>query len=103
MAKYKLSEQGVVDTERGACIPNSDENLDWREYQEWLAAGGVPDPEDVPPPPTNEDLLSQTDSVMIRSIDWLFDYLLASNVIKKVDLPPELDALYTSRKTLRGL
>ena len=37
-----------------AHIPNAPGNKDWEKYQEWLAAGGVPDPyvEPPPPPPT---------------------------------------------------
>ena len=32
----------------GATIPPDPANADWREYQAWIAAGGVPTP--VPPP-----------------------------------------------------
>lgn len=34
----------------GACIPNCADNLDWRAFQKWVADGGVPQAEDVPPP-----------------------------------------------------
>jgi hypothetical protein len=50
MAKYKLTESGVLDTETGAHIPNNEGNRHWREYQEWLAEGNTPDPADPPPP-----------------------------------------------------
>lgn len=44
MAKYKLTENGVFDTERKLSIPNAPGNRHWREYQEWLAEGNTPDP-----------------------------------------------------------
>lgn len=47
MAKYKLTENGVYDTETGANIPEDDRNRDWMEYQEWLAEPNTPDPADV--------------------------------------------------------
>ena len=53
MAKYKLVDNGVLDTETGAYIPNAEGNRHWQEYQEWLAAGNTPDPADPEPaPPT---------------------------------------------------
>ena len=36
-------------------IPNDPGNRDWVEYQEWLTAGGVPDPY-VPPPEAKKTL-----------------------------------------------
>jgi hypothetical protein len=58
--KYKLTEDGVIDTETGASIPNAEGNRHWREYQEWLAAGNTPDPADPPPvEPTGGELFDQ--------------------------------------------
>jgi len=46
MAKYKLTSSGVQDTERGAFIPATATNRDWRKYQEWLKVEtNKPDPE----------------------------------------------------------
>jgi hypothetical protein len=45
MAKYKLKEGGVTDTETGREIPNSPCNRRWKEYQEWLEEGNEPDPQ----------------------------------------------------------
>ena len=28
----------------GAFIPNDPDNIDWRHYQDWLAAGNTPNP-----------------------------------------------------------
>ena len=50
MADYKLTgTNAVIRVSDGAVIPADPLNSDWREYQDWLAAGGVPDPY-VPPP-----------------------------------------------------
>lgn len=45
MAKYKLQQNGVLDTETGAHIPDDSANRHWQEYQVWLAVPNVPDPE----------------------------------------------------------
>jgi hypothetical protein len=46
MAEYQLTATDaiVIRTADGAHIPNDDANRDWIEYQDWLTAGGVPDP-----------------------------------------------------------
>jgi hypothetical protein len=53
MADYQLVTEDaggpVLRTTDGASIPADPANRDWIEYQDWLAAGGVPDPY-VPPP-----------------------------------------------------
>ncbi len=36
MKKYKLTADGVQNTETTAFIPNDERNNDWREYQCWL-------------------------------------------------------------------
>ena len=45
---YALFERGVIRTSDNASIPESDDNRDWRAYQEWLTAGNVADP--IPTP-----------------------------------------------------
>lgn len=37
MAKYKLTSDGVQDTETGVFIPNNLKNRDWCKYQDWLS------------------------------------------------------------------
>jgi hypothetical protein len=44
MAKYKLTENGVQDTETGAFIPNDTGNRHWQEYLVW-AESNTADPE----------------------------------------------------------
>lgn len=43
--KYKIEGNGVLDTETGASIPNSDGNEQWAEYLLWVDAGNTADPE----------------------------------------------------------
>jgi hypothetical protein len=49
MTDYQLTatDSTVIRNLDGAYIPNDPGNRDWVEYQQWLEAGGVPDP--VPP------------------------------------------------------
>jgi hypothetical protein len=53
MSEYQLTAtpQSVIRTEDGAYIPNDPANRDWAEYQQWVLAGGMPDPYVEPPPP----------------------------------------------------
>lgn len=52
MADYALTDSDIViRTADGAFIPPDPGNRDRREYDEWLAAGGVPDPYIAPPAP----------------------------------------------------
>ena len=41
---YTLSEFGVTRASDRASIPESDDNRDWRAYQEWVTEGNVADP-----------------------------------------------------------
>lgn len=67
MAKYKLTESGVLDTETGANIPNAEGNRHWQEYQEWLAEPNTPDPMDVVDPWL--EIRSQRDA-LLTTCDW---------------------------------
>ncbi len=48
--EYQEMQGGVVRLTDGAFIPDSDDNRDWRAYQEWLAEGNTPDPAPDPQP-----------------------------------------------------
>ena len=43
MKKYRLTEDGVQNTETTAFIPNDENNNDWNEYQNWLKGLDVED------------------------------------------------------------
>jgi len=71
---YKLLKVGVLRLIDGATIPPSLDNMDWREYQKWLAAGGVPQPADPDPVPID---LSNLDNLEkgLKALGLLFrDY-----------------------------
>jgi hypothetical protein len=56
MAEYQLTAtDAVIRTADNATIPADPANRDWQEYQNWLAAGGVPDPYVKPPKITVEN------------------------------------------------
>jgi len=61
MAEYQLTatDDVVIRTADGACIPNDPANRDWIKYQEWLDDGGVPDPYVKPP------------KVLVDTSDWV--------------------------------
>lgn len=106
MAKYKLTEGGCHDVERGLHIPDDEGNRHWQEYLQWVMDGGVADPKDVAPPPTAEELLHQqllqTDKEMLRGFDWLLQTLVQKGIIDLAEIPPALKDLYLERKALRG-
>ncbi len=57
---YKLTDDGVQRLNDGAWIPETTDNRDWVEYQEWIADGNTPLPADVDPvqKPTELQLLT---------------------------------------------
>jgi hypothetical protein len=57
---YKLTQSGtVLRLKDGASIPPNMDNIDWVEYQKWLALGNLPAPANpvVPPIPDPIDEL----------------------------------------------
>lgn len=52
MTDYRLTDtDDIIRTVDNAVIPNDPRNRDRRLYEEWLAAGGVPEPYVAPPEP----------------------------------------------------
>ena len=100
MAKYRLTEDGVFDNETRQNIPISESNKDYRKYFKWISKGNLPDP--LPPQSVLPDTekLQRSDEQMIRVIDWLVQYLIDGNVVKKNDMPPPLASLFDTRKAL---
>tara|TARA_B100001059_G_C17373352_1_gene350839 strand:- start:251 stop:412 length:162 start_codon:yes stop_codon:yes gene_type:complete len=37
---------GIIRKSDGAIIPDDEDNTNWQEYLEWVAAGNTPDPAD---------------------------------------------------------
>jgi hypothetical protein len=72
MADYQLTATDIViRTADGASIPNDPANRDRIEYDEWLAAGGVPDPY-KPPLPDGSAIVNQSYRAgLVREADQL--------------------------------
>lgn len=68
MRKYKLTKEGVQDTETGAFIPDDPDNRDWRQYQAWLKEGNKPEPMDVIDPWIEK---RQERNLILQSCDWI--------------------------------
>ena len=80
MSKYKISGNGVQDTETGASIPNDEGNRHWQEYLTWTTvSGNVVDPEF-----TTQEIEDNTWMEIRAQRDQL---LLASDWTQLVDSP----------------
>lgn len=94
---YKLMPNGVRRSD-GACIPDNMDNLDWRQYQEWLADGNIPEPQY-----TEQELIDKTQNEEIRDIKmsltnanvWQFRMIIelfkaakAKGLIDNTDIDP---------------
>lgn len=53
---YKLAIVGVIRTADGAFIPPDIKNIDWRDYQKWIADGNTALPKDPDPLPTQDEI-----------------------------------------------
>lgn len=67
---YKLQGKSVLRLSDNASIPMANGNRDYEEYKEWLANGGVPEPEDVVNTIKGDAqfALDKTDLVAIRCV-----------------------------------
>lgn len=53
---YKLNQNSITRLSDNACIPLDPANTDYAEFLKWEAEGNMPEPADVPPPPTYQQL-----------------------------------------------
>ena len=61
MARYRLLERGVLDTQDGTVIPDLSHPR-WRDYIQWVTAGNVADPVVVPVHvPSAEEIAAQAE------------------------------------------
>ena len=74
---YKLNQNSTSITRLSdsASIPADPQNTDYAAYLQWLSEGNTPEPADIPPAPTKEELnapilaaLATADLKIIRSV-----------------------------------
>ena len=53
---YKLTKSSITRLSDNASIPFAVGNTDFDAYQVWLSEGNTPEPADIPPPPTYQEL-----------------------------------------------
>ena len=53
---YKLNKSGITRLADNASIPNDPANTDYANYLQWLSEGNAPEPADIPPEPTYQEL-----------------------------------------------
>ena len=59
MEYQKTKYGGVIRKSDNAFIPDDISNVDWVQYQEWLAAGNTPEPAAPEPKPSMDSLRAQ--------------------------------------------
>ena len=70
--KYGNGSPGIIRTKDGAFIPAAKTNRDYRIYLDWVAAGGVTDPELPPAPRVLRDIdHTNADIVAASTLDEL--------------------------------
>lgn len=64
---YKLNQNSIIRLSDNACIPLDPANTDYTEFLKWESEGNTPEPADIPPPPTTDEIIkSFTDAIQAR-------------------------------------
>lgn len=100
MAKYKISGDGVFDTEENMYIPNDEGNRHWIMYQTWVDDGNTPDPEYTAQEITDNawaDLRLERDRLLLAT-----DFMMSTDYYANMTAQEQSDATQY-RQDLRDL
>ena len=68
---YKLTSNSSLIIVDNAIIPADPANTDYAAYLVWLSEGNTPEPADIPPPPTYQELRAAAYPPLLDLIDGL--------------------------------
>ena len=68
---YKLTNYGSINRADGWIIPVDPANSDYAAYLAWIAAGNTPEPADVSPAPTYQELRAAKYPLMTDYLDGI--------------------------------
>ena len=97
---YKASEgNGIIRTEDGAFIPFAEDNIDYIEYQKWLAQGNIPQPAH-----TDEELLAMARAKKLAEIDkWTAEHITGGFISSCTGVAVKYDSDKDTQITMQGI